>query len=102
VDTTAVGGATQPAVELVDGAVEGGVEVLGTGLGPDHRSSRHNGDLDTLAPVGLARVALVEQLHISPDQFLVVSFDLAQLVGDVFPVVIGNLYVAALDDNVHS
>jgi hypothetical protein len=44
----------------------------------------------------------VEELHVGPDQFLVVSLDLAQLVGDVFPIMIGNLHVAALDDNVHS
>jgi hypothetical protein len=44
----------------------------------------------------------MEQLHVGPDQFLIVTLDLAQLVGDVLPVMIGNLYVAALDDNVHS
>ena len=46
--------------------------------------------------------AFMEQLDVDSDQFLVVPFDLAQFVGDVFPVVSGNLYVAALDDNVHS
>jgi len=44
----------------------------------------------------------VEQFHVRTHQLLVVAFDLAQLVGDMLPIVIGNLYVAALDDNVHS
>jgi hypothetical protein len=44
----------------------------------------------------------VEELHVDADQFLVVPFDFAQFVGDMFPIVRGNLYVAALDDNVLS
>jgi hypothetical protein len=102
VDASAIGGAPQPCVKLADRAVEGGVEVLRTGLGADHGASSHDGDLDTLAVVDLPGIAFVEQLNVGPDQLLVVAFDLAQFVGDMFPIVIGNLYVAALDDNVHS
>jgi hypothetical protein len=97
-----VRGTPQPAVELGYREVQGCVEVLGARLGPDDRASRDDGDLHALALVRLARVALVEQLHISTHQLLVVPFNLAQLVGDVSPIVIGNLHVAALDDNVHS
>jgi hypothetical protein len=44
----------------------------------------------------------VEELHVNSDQLLVVALDLRQFVCDMFPVMVGNLYVAALDDNVHS
>jgi len=44
----------------------------------------------------------VKQFDVCSHQLLVVTLDLADLVGDVLAIVVGNLYVAALDDNVHS
>jgi hypothetical protein len=102
VHPAAVRGAAEAGVEFAERTIECGVKIFGTCLGPDDRPSGGDGDLDTLAAVRLARITLVEELHVDPDQFLVVPFDLAQLVGDMFPIVSGNLYVAALDDNVHS
>src|SRR5689334_1770798 len=90
-----VGGAPQPAVELGYGAVQGCVEVFGTSLGANDRALRHDSDLDTLAVVGLAWIAFVEQFDVGSNQLLVITLDLAQLLGDVFPIVVGNLYVAA-------
>jgi hypothetical protein len=101
-DTAAVGRPAQPGVELADGTVQSAVEILRASLGPDHRASRHDGDLDALAVLGLAWVSFVVELYVGPDELLVVPLDLAQLVGDVLPVVIGDFDVPALDDNVHS
>src|SRR5437763_10783175 len=97
-----VGHPPQPAVELGDGEVEGAVEVAGTGLGTNHRSAGDAGDLQTLAVVGLTRVAFVEKLDVDSDDLLVVALDLVELLADVYAVVIGHLDVAALDDDVHA
>src|SRR5256714_14485617 len=56
----AVGATPQPRVELADRAIEGAVEVSGTGFRADHRPTGRTGDLDALAVIGLARVPLVE------------------------------------------
>src|SRR5438477_38551 len=67
-----------------------------------HRSAGDAGDLQTLAVVGLTRVAFVEKLDVDSDDLLVVALDLVELLADVYAVVIGHLDVAALDDDVHA
>jgi hypothetical protein len=100
--TAPVSGSAEAGVQLADRTIESGVEVFGARFGSHHGASGRHGDLDALTDVGLAWIAFVEKLHVHSDEFLVVPFDFAQLVGNVFPIMIGNLYVAALDDNVHS
>ena len=85
-----------------DRHVQGAVEVGGAGLRADHRATRVARDLDALAVIGLSRIALVKQLDVDADELVVVTLDLRQLVGDMLPVMIGHLDVAALDDDVHS
>jgi hypothetical protein len=91
----------QPCVELRDGVVERGVEVPGTRLGTHDRPAGRTGYLDPLAVVGLARIALVGQLDVDSNQLFVVPFDLAQFLGDMLPVMLRDLNVAALDQDVH-
>jgi len=49
-----------------------------------------------------ARIAFVGQLDVDPDDLLVVSLQLVQLVGDVLTVVIGDLKIAALHNDLHA
>ena len=71
-------------------------------LGPHHGSAGETGDLYALTVVGLARVALVEQLDVEANELVVVPLDLVELLGDVHSVVVGHLDVTTLDDDVHA
>src|SRR5918999_1838011 len=66
----------------------------GRGLGADDRSPGEAGDLHPLAAVGLARILLVEELDIDADDLIVIALDLAELVADQHPIVVGHLDVA--------
>jgi hypothetical protein len=44
----------------------------------------------------------VEQLHTDLYDLVVIPLDLVQFLGDMHPVMVGNLDVATLDDDVHS
>jgi hypothetical protein len=97
-----VSGLAQSGVQLGDRCVERAVEVRRACFGADDRPAGDTGDLHTLAVVGLARVAFVEQLDVDADQLLVVPLHLRQLVGDMYAVMIGHLDIAALHDDVHA
>src|SRR5690606_17477666 len=101
VDTAAVGGAAQPGLQFADRGVQRAVEVRRARLGADHRTFGVAGDFDALAAVRLRRVGLVEQPDVDPEQLLVVPLDFAQLLPDVYAVVLGYLDVSTLDDDVH-
>ena len=92
----------QAGVQLADGDVESAVKIPGTGFGPHDRSTRHARDLYPLATVRLARVALVRQLDVDPDDLVVVPFNFLKFVGNVHSVMRGHLNISALDDNVHA
>jgi hypothetical protein len=97
-----VRGPAQPGVELVDRLVQGAVEVARTRLGADHRTAGDAGDLDALAVVRLAGIALVLQFDAHLDELLIVAFDLLELLRYVHSIMVGYLDVATLDDNVHA
>ena len=54
----------QPCLQLGQRAVERRIAVVGRRFRPDDRATRPDRQLDALAPVGLARVALGGDLHI--------------------------------------
>jgi hypothetical protein len=102
VNPPAVGRPPETGIELVGRLLQSGVEVGRACLRADDRASRDTGDLDPLATVGLARVALVQQLDIDFDDLIVVTLDPSQLIGDVHPEMVRYLDIAALDDDVHA
>ena len=101
---TAIGRAAQPVLELaVLGQVERRVEVGAVGLGPDDRALAAQRDLHALAVGRLARVLLVEELHVHAQhlELAVESVELTDLVLDVLAVVLGNFDVATTDHDLH-
>jgi hypothetical protein len=52
--------------------------------------------------VRLAGVPLVQQLHVNPDDLLVVPDGLAELVRHLIPVMIRHLDVSAFHNDVHA
>jgi hypothetical protein len=103
VHAAAVGRAAQAVVELGGGHVERRVEVGAVGLGPDDGTLSAEGDLHALAVGRLARVLLVEELHVHPQdlQLAVEAVDLTDLVLDVLAVVLGDFDVTTTDDDLH-
>ena len=97
----AVACAAQTLGQLAHGDVEGGEAVGGTGLGPDDRAFRDDGDLGALGGIGLARVALVGDLDLDALDARVELLDLGGLLLDVVPQTRTDLSVAADDGDVH-
>ena len=96
-----VGGLAEPPLEALGGQVERLVEVLGAGLAAHDRPAGAAGDLDVLAAAVLARIALVLQLDVRPDDLVVVAFQLGELLTDVCSVMIRDHDVAPADDDLH-
>ena len=101
VDPAAVGGAAHLRGHLVEGQVERGHLVLGGGLGPDHRSLGERGQLDAYGAVVLARVALVLDLDLDPDDPVVVLLEPGELLLDVTAEPVRQLAVTTRDHNFH-
>ena len=101
-DAAPVVGAPHSGLELGDRRVQRGVEVLRARLGPRDGSAAPTSDLDTLAVLQLAAVALMKQLHLQPDDLVVVALQPLDLLGDVHPEMLGDLDVPAGHDNLHS
>jgi hypothetical protein len=92
----------QPVLQLGDCGIERCVEVGGTRFSAYGRATPLSGDFDALAALGLATIGFVEQLHVVPDDFPVIALEAGQLFADECPIVLGHLYVAALNDDVHT
>ena len=103
VHPAAVGRAAQAVVELGGGQVERRVEVGAVGLGTDDGALAAEGDLHALAVGGLARVLLVEELHVHAQdlQLAVEPVELTDLVLDVLAVVLGDFDVTTTDHDLH-
>jgi hypothetical protein len=86
---------------LVEGEVQGCHLVHGGRLGPDHRSLRERGELESYGAVVLARVALTLDLDLDPHDAVVVLLESRQLLGDVTPESIRQLAVPTRDHNFH-
>ena len=69
-DATAVKGAAQPRLQLVDGRVEGRVLISRDGLGAYGRPTRTQGHLDLRCGAVLTRVLLVGHFDFDPAYFL--------------------------------
>ena len=96
-----VGRLADPPFEPLGGEVERLVEVLRARLAAYHRPAGATGDLDVLAAAVLARVGLVLQFHVGPDDLVVVPLQLGELLADVLSVVIRNHDVAPANDDLH-
>ena len=103
VHAAAVGRAAEAVVELGGGHVEGRVEVGAVGLGAHDGALSAEGDLHALAVGGLARVLLVEELHVHPQdlELAVETVYLTDLVLDVLAVVLGDFDVTTTDHDLH-
>ena len=99
----AVGRAAQAVVELGRGHVEGRVEVGAVGFGAHDRALSAERDLDALAVGRLARVLLVEELHVDPQdlQLAVEAVDLVDLVLDVLAVMLWDFDITTTDHDLH-
>jgi hypothetical protein len=60
-----------------------------------------SGDLHPLTALGLPGIGFVEQLDVVPDGLVVIALDASELVGNVHPVMLGDLHVSTIHDNVH-
>ena len=96
---TALGRAAQPLLESGVGDVERRVLVVGHGLGTDHRTTTHAGELHLEGAVGLARVVLLAHLDVDATEVDAEPVDTVELVRHVVPEPLGNLDVAAADDD---
>ena len=96
-----VAGAPQPLEELAEGEVEGGRGVLRAGLRADHGALAADRDLDLLAVLGLAGVALVGELDVGPVGLGCELSDLEQLLLREAAEPLGNLGVTPADDDLH-
>ena len=97
VDAPPVGGAAHLRGHLVEGEVERGHLVGGARLGPDHGPLRERGQLEPYGAVALARVALVLDLDLHPDDPVVVLLEPGQLLLDVTAKPIRQLAVSTRD-----
>lgn len=95
VDLAAVLALAEPAFEFACRRFEGGVEAVGAGFATDDGSTPLGGDLDVLAILPLAAVALVIQLDVEEVDGAVEAFQARQLLGDVVTEVVGDLDVSA-------
>jgi hypothetical protein len=97
VDLTAVLGPTESGLQLVQGRVECGIEVLGTRFASHHRALAHCGDLEALTDLRLSTVLLVVELDIESEDRRVEAFDARELVHHVDAEVFGDFDVPAAD-----
>ena len=89
----------QPVLEFADRRFEGGVEAVGAGLASHYRSAAPRGDLHVLTVLALAPVALVVEFDIEEVDAAVESLEAREFLRDVDAEVVGDLDVAALDDD---
>ena len=89
----------QPVLEFADRRLEGGVEAVGARLAPHDRSAAPRGDLHVLTVLALAPIALMVEFDVEEVDGAVESFDASEFLGDVDAEVVGDLDVAALDDD---
>ncbi len=99
VDFAAIFHAPQPAFQLGDRGLEGGIETVGAGFATDHRPATASGDLDVLAGLALATVALVVEFDIEQVDGSVESLQAGEFLRDVDAEVVGDFDVAAFDDD---
>src|SRR3954466_6104065 len=99
VHLAAVLAAAQPALELADSRLERGVEAVRARFAADDGAATPRGDLYVLTVLSLAPVALMVEFDVEEVDGAVKSFQAGQFLGDVNAEVIGNLDVAALDDD---
>ncbi len=99
VDFATIFHAPQPAFQLGDRGFEGGIETVGAGLAADYRPTTASGDLDVLARLALATVALVVEFDIEQVDGSVESLQAGEFLRDVDAEVVGNFDVATFDDD---
>jgi hypothetical protein len=87
--------ATQPALEFVDGRLEGAIEAVRAALTAHHRSVSVGGDLDVLAVLALAAVLLMLKFDVESADRVVDPFGANELLAHINAVVIRYLDVAA-------
>ena len=87
--------ATQPALEFVDGGLEGAVEAIRAALAAYHRPIAVCGDLDVLAILALSPVALMGKFDVEAADRVVDAFGANELLPHIDAVVVGNLHIAA-------
>ncbi|UQX87525.1 hypothetical protein M6D93_14615 [Jatrophihabitans telluris] len=90
------------ALQAVDRAVEGLVEIGCAGLSAHDRPAGPAGDLDALANLGLPWILLVQELYIGSQYPIVVPFDAGKFLGDMLTVMIRDLDITAPDDDLHA
>ena len=96
-----VSGPSESFDELRPGEVEGGVLVTGHRLGADHRTLRHDGELDPLTRLRLPRVLVVSDVDLDTLRPRCELLDLGDLVFDVRAKAVGDGQLASGDNNVH-
>ena len=99
VDLAPVLATPQPVLEFADGRFECGIETVGAGLASDDGPAASRGDLDVLAVLPLATVAFVVEFDVEQVDGPIEALQARQLLCDVEAEVVGNLDVAALDDD---
>ena len=95
----AVLAAPQPVLQFADGRFEGGVEAVRAGFAAHDRTAAPRGDLYVLTVLALAPVALMVEFDIEEVDGAVKSLKTRKFLGDVDAEVVGDLDVAALDDD---
>src|SRR4051812_2500708 len=100
-DAPSISGVPEPALQPLSREIQRLVEVLGAGLATHHRPAGPTSDLDVLTAAVLPWVLLVLEFDVGADYLAVVAFKLREFVGHVLPIMIGDYYVAAPDDDFH-